>query len=124
LDLHVDLYPTRVEKTEFQHEFINGININLKVSYEAPKVESKKDVKITQVCVNEEIFKMVNVAEENLFRSNALMGNFLEAEIVKQKPTVEYEVDNQNDFYTLVMLTPDYPYRLVPDQGNFINWMV
>jgi hypothetical protein len=123
VDLHVDMYSTRVEADGFYNQFVNSLQTNLVVKYPLPTLK-KEQIAITQKCINADLKKEVNVDEEMLYRSTVLMGNYLEAELVKQKPTVSYTVDGDNDFYTLAMVTPDYPFRLVPDQGSFVNWMV
>jgi hypothetical protein len=123
LDLHVDLYPHAVEKEGFYAQFINNLSVNLSATFPSDPITNEQ-VAIIQKAKNADLKKLINVSEENLYRSTALLGNYLEAEVVKHKPTINYQVDSKDDFYTLVMLTPDYPFRLVPDQGGFINWMV
>jgi hypothetical protein len=98
LDLKNDLFKN--EALSSQHEvsknFKENLGINLKVSY-GPD-----------------------------YYDNALLGNYLEGRHTVNAPIVTFPTDgiHENDKYTLVMFTPDYPFRLNPDSGVFVNWMV
>ncbi|KAL9646818.1 hypothetical protein ABK040_013679 [Willaertia magna] len=98
LDLHVDLFPKQVEETNFNQELSEQLNVKLDISFAKDK----------------EVKNYVNTV---------LLGNFIEVPNTLQPPKVKFEGE-KGALYTLVMLTPDYPFRLIPDKGSFIHWMV
>eukprot|EP00761_Pharyngomonas_kirbyi_P011839 gb/GECH01011865.1/.p1 GENE.gb/GECH01011865.1/~~gb/GECH01011865.1/.p1 ORF type:complete len:371 (+),score=73.92 gb/GECH01011865.1/:1-1113(+) len=93
----VELYPDLFpERDLFLPEFFNSLNVNLRVSY------------------------------GNDFYDNVLLGNFLEAPQTLNPPSVEFPIDEEpeNSKYTMVMVTPDYPFRLDSDEAPMIHWMI
>eukprot|EP01080_Neovahlkampfia_damariscottae_P001203 gene1203-11293_t len=64
--------------------------------------------------------------EKDFYYDNSLLGNYLEVQSLKNEPKVIFPKDglNENDLYTLIMFTPDYPFRLVPDEGVFVHWII
>ncbi|KAG2385518.1 hypothetical protein C9374_003333 [Naegleria lovaniensis] len=98
LDLHVDLFPKQVEEPTFRDEISANLTTQLSVTFAKAK-------------------------EEQTFSNTSLLGNFIESKTTEQLPTVKFEGE-KDALYTLVMLTPDYPFRLIPDRGSFIHWMV
>lgn len=64
------------------------------------------------------------------FWSTAHSGNYIELFEVQDAPSVFFHVptgSNDGDLYTLVMASPDFPYRTAPDianRGFFLNYVV
>jgi phosphatidylethanolamine-binding protein len=101
LELDRGIYSMKeLETVGLQEEIFENLKINLNVSY--------------------------GKEGENFYFDNALLGNFLEASMVHNEPKVNFPKDGleENDLYTLVMFTPDYPFRLVPDEGVFVHWII
>lgn len=52
-------------------------------------------------------------------------GNIMKTIDVVDQPLVYWKTDpNKMDYYTVVMLSPDYPTRSDPILANFLHWMV
>jgi len=94
----VDLFPTQVEQPTFKQDLLGNLNIQLSVTF------AKEN-------------------EKKTYSNTSLLGNYIEAKTTEQAPKVSFEGE-KDALYTLVMLTPDYPFRLIPDKGSFIHWMV
>jgi hypothetical protein len=91
-----DLYSKEEMGDEnFEKELINSLKINL----------------------------VVNFGED--YYDSSLLGNFIEARAAL-KPKVKYPLDqlDENKKYTLMMFTPDHPFRLNPDKGIYLHWLM
>mmetsp|Transcript_9133 Transcript_9133/g.13502 ORF Transcript_9133/g.13502 Transcript_9133/m.13502 type:complete len:377 (+) Transcript_9133:29-1159(+) len=89
-----------------QKELHDEININLVVDY--LKDEDAE-----------------TLSEQEAFYRSVFLGNYIEMEMIKDhKPKIHFENPNENDLYTLVALSPDFPFRLQRDSGNFTHWVV
>lgn len=52
-------------------------------------------------------------------------GNLMKTMDVAEQPLVYWKTDpTKREFYTIVMLSPDYPTRSNPILANFLHWMV
>lgn len=52
-------------------------------------------------------------------------GNLMKTIDVVEQPLVWWKTDStRNDYYTIVMFSPDYPTRTSPVLANFLHWMV
>ena len=43
---------------------------------------------------------------------------------VHKKPSVDYDVDSDSDFYTMALTDPDAPSRQDPRFGQYLHWLV
>ena len=63
------------------------------------------------------------VYRNTLFSNSVLAGNFLPPRILgHNEPIINFRPE-EGKLYTLVMFTPDYPFRLTSDPQNMIHWM-
>lgn len=94
--MDADLFKNQVESIGFAEQIKKHLRINLNIAYNN----------------NAKYFDSV------------LLGNFLECGTLEKQPeSIQFNALQENDLYTLIMLTPDHPFRLSP-QGNFVQWLV
>jgi len=123
-DVYVDMFAKYVDHPMFKGTLKRSLNHNLVVKYDAPVFE-KKDIKINvRVKRRVNFMKMISLTEENIYRSQPIMGNYLPVGTAQQKPTFHFEATDPKKLYTLVMFTMDHPFRLVPDKGVMVHWLV
>lgn len=94
----LELYPDLFEESAgFIENFQAGLHINLNVMF-----------------------------GDQSYYSSALMGNFIQVSDTLNMPVVEYPADgiSPDSLFTLVMLTPDHPFRLDPYPEPFVHWMI
>jgi len=52
-------------------------------------------------------------------------GNLMKSIDVAEQPLVHWKTDpTRKDYYTIIMLSPDFPTRSNPILANFLHWMV
>ncbi|KAL0486746.1 hypothetical protein AKO1_001573 [Acrasis kona] len=123
-DVYVDLFAKYVEHPEFKKLLTKTLDVNLVVKWDTPEFKEKDIVINAKLVRRANLKRMVNLTEENIHRSQALMGNYLPASTVQTKPTIRFDPSDKEKLYTLVMFTPDYPFRIMPDKGSMVHWLV
>eukprot|EP00668_Euglena_longa_P011567 GGOE01013974.1.p1 GENE.GGOE01013974.1~~GGOE01013974.1.p1 ORF type:complete len:377 (-),score=52.58 GGOE01013974.1:359-1489(-) len=71
----------------------------------------------------------LNVRYSNDFWNSVFFGNFLPSSLVQAAPSVLLAADATTDtpadsLFTLVMFTPDYPFRTAPEEGHLLHWVI
>eukprot|EP00667_Euglena_gracilis_P012625 EG_transcript_12972 len=71
----------------------------------------------------------LNVRFSNDFWHSVFFGNFLPPSLVQSVPSVVLGADATaeipaDSLFTLVMFTPDYPFRTAPEEGHLLHWMI
>eukprot|EP00906_Rhabdomonas_costata_P018620 RCo027172 len=72
----------------------------------------------------------LNVRFSDMYWHSAFFGNFIPySEALRAAPRVHLASDPtaailDDSLFTLVMATPDYPFRTRPEPGHFLHWMI
>ena len=71
----------------------------------------------------------LNVRFGDMYWHSAFFGNYLQPSEVQTAPEIHISADPTDDIpegslFTLVMFTPDYPFRTSPEDGHLLHWMV
>eukprot|EP00818_Percolomonas_sp_WS_P002127 CAMPEP_0117452652 /NCGR_PEP_ID=MMETSP0759-20121206/9742_1 /TAXON_ID=63605 /ORGANISM="Percolomonas cosmopolitus, Strain WS" /LENGTH=479 /DNA_ID=CAMNT_0005245507 /DNA_START=160 /DNA_END=1599 /DNA_ORIENTATION=+ len=63
------------------------------------------------------------IYRNTLFSNSALAGNYIPPRVLGHNEPKVFFRPEEGKAYTLVMFTPDYPFRLTSDPHNMIHWM-
>jgi phosphatidylethanolamine-binding protein (PEBP) family uncharacterized protein len=76
-----------------------------------------------------EFSENLNVAYSDMYWHSVFFGNFIPIAEVFKTPCIHIakskrKTARSESLFTLIMTTPDYPFRAQPEMGHFLHWMI